>query len=100
MADELPLTMRAAQWTTTSGGIGKNLKVNSEAAPPKNAGKLPTDHTLVKVLYTSLNPIDYKLAETLPFIFSKPATPCESFTFSSREGQERGEGGAFSTPRR
>ncbi|KAI6823810.1 NAD(P)-binding protein [Hortaea werneckii] len=79
MSGELPLNMRAAQWHTTSGGIEKNLELNTEAATPKNAGSLPADHTLVKVLYSTPNPIDYKVADTLPFIFSKPATPCLDF---------------------
>ena len=78
-AQNLPATMRASQWTTTHGGIEKNLKMNPTAPLPKNANNLPADHTLVKVLYTTPNPVDYKLADTLPFIFSKPATPCLDF---------------------
>jgi len=74
MAANIPSTMRASQWTT-SGGIEKNLRLNSHAALPKNAKSLPADHTLVQVLYTTPNPIDWKMADTLPFIFSKPATP-------------------------
>lgn len=74
-----PETMRASQWTRMSGGIDRSLKFTSEAALPKNAKSLPKDSTLVKVAYTTPNPIDHKVAETLPFIFSKPAIPCLDF---------------------
>lgn len=76
----LPDTMRAAQWTTTSGGIDKNLRLNPAAALPRNAHSLPKHSTLVKVAYATPNPVDYKLAETLPFIFSKPAIPCLDYS--------------------
>ncbi|KAF4936810.1 Zinc-type alcohol dehydrogenase-like protein [Colletotrichum fructicola] len=58
---QLPATMRAAQWRTTTGSIEKNLKLGC---------------TLVKVAFASINH-DYKLAE-LPLvnrIFPNPATP-------------------------
>ncbi|KAK5119686.1 hypothetical protein LTR85_007262 [Meristemomyces frigidus] len=80
MAADIPSTMRASQWTSVSGGIEKNLKVNDQAPLPKKAKSLPKDHTLVRVSYTTPNPIDYKLMDTLPFIFSKPATPCMDFS--------------------
>ncbi|TKA69197.1 hypothetical protein B0A55_07078 [Friedmanniomyces simplex] len=80
MATNIPSTMRASQWTTTKGGIDKNLKLNPAAPLPKTATSLPPDHTLVRVAYSTPNPIDYKLAEYLPFIFSKPATPCLDFS--------------------
>jgi NADPH:quinone reductase-like Zn-dependent oxidoreductase len=76
----IPDHMRAAQWSSTSGGIEKHLKVNDKAALPKYSKKLPAEHTLVKVAYSTVNPIDYKLADTLPFIFSKPATPCLDYS--------------------
>lgn len=79
-ATSLPTTMRASQWTTVSGGIEKNLKVNNQAPLPKNANSLPADHTLVKVLYATPNPIDYKLMDTLPWMFTKPCTPCLDFS--------------------
>ncbi|KAK1090717.1 hypothetical protein LTR48_007750, partial [Friedmanniomyces endolithicus] len=80
MAASIPSTMRASQWTTTKGGLDKTLTLNPSAPLPKTAHALPPDHTLVKVAYTTPNPIDYKLAEVLPFIFSKPAIPCLDFS--------------------
>ena len=83
MASTLPTTMKAMQWTTTSGGIEKNLKFNSEATLPKDAKSLPKNSTLIKVAYTTLNPVDHKLAEN-PLMstlwFSKPAIACADFS--------------------
>lgn len=62
MAADLPTSMKAAQWSSTSGGIDKNMKVESVPLP-KKAGSLPKDSTLVKVAYTTLNPVDYKIPE-------------------------------------
>ncbi|KAF3805726.1 Reticulon-4-interacting protein 1 [Colletotrichum gloeosporioides] len=73
---QLPATMRAAQWRTTTGSIEKNLKLVTNAPLPKTASSLPKGCTLVKVAFASINH-DYKLAE-LPFlnrIFPDPATP-------------------------
>ncbi|KAF2716519.1 NAD(P)-binding protein [Polychaeton citri CBS 116435] len=79
----LPTSMRAAQWTSNTGGLERNLRVNSEAKLPKDANALPKDSILVRVAYSSLNPVDYKLPE-LPllgnFLFSKPATPGLDFS--------------------
>lgn len=80
MASDLPSTMRASQWTTASGGIEKNLKLNTDAPLPKKAKSLGAGQTLVKVAYTTVNPVDFKLAEFFPFVFSKPATPCLDFS--------------------
>jgi NADPH:quinone reductase-like Zn-dependent oxidoreductase len=55
--------MRAAQFTLTSGGLDKNIKLNTSAPLPQNATSLPPDSTLVKVAYASPNPVDYKLPE-------------------------------------
>jgi len=75
--------MRAAQWTTTSKGIENGCTFNSSATLPKNASSLPKNSTLVKVAYSTINPVDYKLPET-PILrtlaFSKPATPCLDFS--------------------
>lgn len=83
MAGNIPQTMRAVQWTAANGGLSKNLKVNSTAALPKQAHSLGPDQTLVKVAYTSLNPVDYKLPEA-PIIgwlgITKPASPCLDFS--------------------
>ncbi|EMC98493.1 hypothetical protein BAUCODRAFT_428085 [Baudoinia panamericana UAMH 10762] len=80
MASTLPQTMRASQWTTTSGGLDKNLRVNTSAPLPTNAKSLKPGETCVKVAYTTVNPADYKAVETLPFLFSKPATPCMDYS--------------------
>ena len=75
--------MKAMQWSSASGGLEKNLKVNSNASLPKNANSLPKDSTLIKVAYTTLNPVDHKLPE-MPLMgalwFSKPAIPCADFS--------------------
>ncbi|KAI8310512.1 hypothetical protein K4K61_000519 [Colletotrichum sp. SAR11_59] len=73
---QLPATMRAAQWRTTTGSIEKNLKLVTNAPLPKTASSLPKGCTLVKVAFASINH-DYKLAE-LPLvnrISPNPATP-------------------------
>lgn len=75
--------MRAMQWTTTAGGIEQNLSLNSSASLPKDATSLPKDSTLVKVAYTTINPVDYKVPEMTmarTFAFTKPATPCLDFS--------------------
>ena len=63
MASSLGSTMKAAIWKGNAGGMHKNLSINASAPLPKNAKSLPKDHTLVKVSYASINPVDYKLPE-------------------------------------
>ncbi|KAF7167780.1 hypothetical protein CNMCM6106_003223 [Aspergillus hiratsukae] len=78
MAPTLPSSMRALQWTTTAGGIEKNLKLQKAAPLPKNAAQLPVNSTLVKISFASVNPFDYKFPE-LPIanlILAKPGIPC------------------------
>jgi len=77
----LPLHMKAAQFSSTAGGLEKNLKLNTAAELPPSARSLPLrgDIVLVHVLAAALNPVDYKIAE-LPVlgrlaIFGRPATP-------------------------
>lgn len=83
MAQSIPSTMRASQWTTISDTIEKSLKVNNNASLPKSANSLGKDQTLVKVHYAALNPVDYKLPE-MPivgrFAIPKPASPCMDFS--------------------
>ena len=70
--------MRASQWTTNADGIERDMKLNKEAPLPKNASSLPAGHTLVKVAYSTVNPFDYKVAETPvvgQHILTKPSTP-------------------------
>lgn len=61
-AGEWPTTMRAWTYDSASGGLEKTLYLNEIATPPP-ASALTKDAVLVRVLYASLNPADYKLAE-------------------------------------
>ncbi|CAM6119764.1 unnamed protein product [Calypogeia fissa] len=69
-----PATMRAWQYSSTKGGLDKNLKLNITAPLPKPKS---TQH-LVQVIATALNPVDYKPAE-IPLVgrllVPKLATP-------------------------
>ncbi|KAM0716557.1 hypothetical protein Q7P37_008002 [Cladosporium fusiforme] len=74
MASTLGATMKAAAYESSAGGLDKNLKATDTWPTPKNAKNLPKDHTLVRVSYASLNPVDYKVPELPLFgriIFSK-----------------------------
>ena len=62
MNSHLPPTMKAAR-RVGSGPLEKTLTVSIDVPLPKNAASLPADHALVKVAYTSLNPMDFKVAE-------------------------------------
>jgi NADPH:quinone reductase-like Zn-dependent oxidoreductase len=70
----LPPVMRTWQYSSTNGGIVKNLKINPSTLVPKPGA----NQHLVRVIATALNPIDYKPAE-LPLVgllaVRKPATP-------------------------
>ncbi|KIX92732.1 uncharacterized protein Z520_11584 [Fonsecaea multimorphosa CBS 102226] len=66
--------MRAWQYTTTTGGLEKNLLLNASAPVPQPS---PSQH-LGRILATSFNPVDYKIAEirlVSYFAIPKPATP-------------------------
>jgi NADPH:quinone reductase-like Zn-dependent oxidoreductase len=75
--------MRAAQWSTISGGLDRSLKSTTTAPLPPGAAPLGPNSTLVKVSHAALNPIDYKLAETpllnLLLFPRRPATPGRDF---------------------
>lgn len=72
MTTDLPSSMRAAQFKTTSGGIENNIHINSIPVP-KLKGQ---DSVLIKVAYVSLNPVDVKVPESLVgHFFSKPLIP-------------------------
>ena len=75
MADTtLPSTMRAWQYSSTKGGLEKNLKINPSAPLPKPK---PDQH-LIRITIVSLNPVDYKPAEVTGvarFAAGFPATP-------------------------
>jgi NADPH:quinone reductase-like Zn-dependent oxidoreductase len=82
MADSLPSTMRAIQFSTAAGGLEKNLYLNETASLPKKADSLPEGSTLVKISYASPNPVDYKLPELTLFRMLKmtmPGIPCGDF---------------------
>ena len=66
--------MKAWQYSSTKGGLDKNLHLNKTAPVPKPQH----DQHLVQVFATALNPIDYKPAEfrlLSRFAITKPATP-------------------------
>ncbi|KPM35903.1 hypothetical protein AK830_g10684 [Neonectria ditissima] len=46
-----------------SGPLEKTLIVSTDIPLPNNAASLPEGHVLIKVVYTSLNPMDFKAAE-------------------------------------
>lgn len=76
-----PSTMRAWQYSSTKGGLEKNLKINPSAPLPKPK---PDQH-LIQIIATALNPVDYKPAEipgVARFAITKPATPGIDFAGS------------------
>ena len=76
-----PSTMRAWQYSSTKGGLEKNLQINPSAPLPKPK---PNQH-LVQIIATALNPVDYKPAEipgVARFAITKPATPGIDFAGS------------------
>jgi NADPH:quinone reductase-like Zn-dependent oxidoreductase len=75
MANQLPSTMRAAQWTSITGGIEKNIEINTTAPIPAVPTNSTGPSTLVKVAYSSINPVDYKLPEFSVFRALKMSTP-------------------------
>jgi NADPH:quinone reductase-like Zn-dependent oxidoreductase len=55
--------MKAWQYSSTKGGLEKNLKLNASAAVPK----AKSSQHLVQIFHTALNPVDYKPAE-IPYV--------------------------------
>lgn len=71
---QIPKTMRAWQYTTTTGGLENNLKLNESATVPTPK---KSEH-LVRILASALNPVDYKPAEVAllsRLAIPKPACP-------------------------
>lgn len=69
-----PSTIKAWQYTTTKGGLEKNLKLNVSAPLPKPK----TNQHLIQIIATALNPVDYKPSEipgVVQLAITKPATP-------------------------
>lgn len=60
-----------------SGPLTKSLRVDTNVPLPKNADPLPANSVLVRVAYTSLNPVDSKIAD-LPLLGGLvfPGIPC------------------------
>src|SRR5690349_11074773 len=82
-ASGIPSMMRAWQFSSTRGGIEKNLRLNNSAPVPAHDSRaLGNDKVLVKIIAAGINPVDYKLAE-LPIIgrllYRKDATPGSDF---------------------
>lgn len=79
MASFHPETMQAWLYTNTTGGMEKNLQLDTSArTPPPPKG----NEILVKVISAALNPTDYKLPELgFPFrmLIGTPATPGMDF---------------------
>lgn len=72
-----PETARAWQFSSTKGGLEKNLKLNQTSIPQRK----PNQH-LVQVLAVGLNPVDYKPPEVPLFTtlaLKTPATPALDF---------------------
>ncbi|GIZ36852.1 hypothetical protein CKM354_000031800 [Cercospora kikuchii] len=71
-------TSRAWQFSSTKGGLEKNLKLNADVPLPR---RKPDQH-LVQVLAAALNPVDYKAPEVPGFTtlaLKTPATPSVDF---------------------
>lgn len=80
MADSSPSSMRAAVYASTAGGIENNLKIQDVPLPSK-AASLPEGSVLVKTAYSSLNPVDYKVAESpASYFFANPKIPGLDFS--------------------
>jgi len=74
-------TMKAWQYSSSSGALEKNIHLNPNAAKP--APKPTKPEMLVEVISMSLNPADYKLAEMGMLgkvVVSKPASPGLDFS--------------------
>ncbi|USW49442.1 Putative GroES-like superfamily, polyketide synthase, enoylreductase domain-containing protein [Septoria linicola] len=72
-----PETSRTWQFSSTKGGLEKNLKLNQTPIPQRK----PNQH-LVQVLAVGLNPVDYKPPEVpffTAFALKTPATPALDF---------------------
>ncbi len=78
----IPQTMRAWQYSSTAGGIEKNLAINDAVPLPTLSSRLGDAELLVRVLAASLNPADYKAPElglVARAVFRTPATPGMDF---------------------
>lgn len=70
----IPSSMRAWQFKSVKGGLDKYLFINESAPLPAQK----SNHHLVRILSTSLNPVDFKVTEAPligSFLIPKNATP-------------------------
>ena len=76
---QVPATIKAWQYTSASPSLDKTLKL-VDSVPLSTLG---ANESLVKIEAASLNPVDYKLPESVPFpvnkVFPSPATPGADF---------------------
>ncbi|KIW49693.1 hypothetical protein PV05_11347 [Exophiala xenobiotica] len=82
----IPSVMRAWQYSSTHGGLERNLVLNESAAlPPHDDKALGKDKVLVQVLAASLNPVDYKFVE-LPLVgrMAVKTPACPGLDFAGR----------------
>ena len=99
MSTSVPSHMKAWVFTDTTGGIEKNLRSRNDVPLPPSATSLKTDEVLVKTLATSLNPVDYKIAEMAVvgrLVITRPASP--GLDFSGRVVALGPDSGKFKHP--
>ena len=83
MSNTIPSQMKAWVFTDTTGGMEKNLRLREDISLPPSAASLKTDEVLIKTLATSLNPVDYKIAELAVLgrlIIKRPSSPGLDFS--------------------
>jgi NADPH:quinone reductase-like Zn-dependent oxidoreductase len=68
--------MKAWQYTSTAGGMVRNLQLQSNISKP-TPESLAKNEVLVEILAVGLNPADYKVAEMRlgKFVIGTPAIP-------------------------
>lgn len=80
MNGSTPATMQAWLYTSTAGGLEKNLRLDPAARTP--AASLRPDQVLVQVISASINPADYKVP-AIPIVsralITTPASPGMDF---------------------
>lgn len=82
MAASIPTTMRAWQYSSTTGGLEKNLVLKTDVAVPSLSPVLGDSEILVEVISASINPADYKVPELgllARAVIRTPATPGMDF---------------------
>ncbi|CCC12667.1 unnamed protein product [Sordaria macrospora k-hell] len=83
MSFDIPPTMRAWQYSQTTGGLEQNLVLKDDVHVPTLSPRVGDNELLIEVLSASINPSDYKVAE-LPLnlgraVVRTPATPAWDF---------------------